>query len=170
MAITGTLQEVIQLVHTSALDLSTPSENVITPSSYPSWTVADGSGADQMDIIWHDQRTLAAGTPENLDLSGSLTDAYGTTMNFAIVKLIMVASASANDGLIQVGGAGSNTFVNWVANSSDILNVRNGGALMLFAPDATGYAVTAGTGDILKINNSGASSGVYDIVIGGVSA
>ena len=41
--------------------------------------------------------------------------------------------------------------------------------LLLVAPGAAGYAVTAGTGDILKVANSGAGTGVtYDIVIVGL--
>ena len=170
MPITGTIQDQIQLTHTSSQDLSTPTETAINPSDWFNWAVTNGTGLDQMDLIWHDQRTLGATTSENIDLAGSLVDSFGTTLTFARVKLIYVFSAVANGGLIQVGGAGSNTFVNWVANATDIINIRNGGAMMLTAPDATGYAVTAGTGDILQINNTDGSSATYNIVIGGASA
>jgi hypothetical protein len=170
MAITGTLQNQIQLTHTGTADLSTPTEDVINSANWFNWVVTNGTGLDQMDTVWHDQRTLTATTSEDIDLAGSLVDTYGNTLTFASIKLIYIFSAVANGGLIQVGGAGSNTFVNWVANATDILQVRNGGAMMLTAPDATGYAVTAGTADILKINNTDASSATYNIVIGGVSA
>ena len=47
--------------------------------------------------------------------------------------------------------------------------MQPGGTLLLVAPNAAGYAVTAGTGDLLKVANSGGSTGVtYDIVIVGL--
>jgi len=170
MALSGTLRNSIDLINTGSADLTSPTETVIDSANWPVWTVTDGTGANQMDIIWHDQRTLAATTSENLDLAGSLTDTYGTTLTFVKVKFIYVGAATANGGLIQVGGAASNAFVNWVANSSDIIQVRAGGAFILYTPDATGYAVTAGTDDILKINNTDSAEATYDIVIGGTSA
>lgn len=58
-----------------------------------------------------------------------------------------------------------------MANSSDIINIRPGGALILLAPDATGYAVTAGTGDLLRIANSAGSTSVtYDIILIGATS
>ena len=136
-----------------------------------SWTIANGTGASQADILWHDQRTLAASTSEDLDLSGSLTDSFGTTVSLVRVKAIIVSAASDNGGLIQVGGASSNQFINWVADASDVVQIRAGGFMLLAAPDATAYAVTAGTGDLLKIaNTDGAAAGTYDIYIIGASA
>ena len=68
-----------------------------------------------------------------------------------------------------VGGAGSNGFTSWVGDATDVVKVKPGGALILVAPDATGYAVTAGTGDLLTITNSAGSTSVtYDVVIMGV--
>jgi hypothetical protein len=91
-------------------------------------------------------------------------------LTFVKVKYIMVSSATANGGSIQVGGAAANAFINWVANATDILNVQPGGSFSLTAPDLAGYAVTAGTGDLLKINNTDSSPATYNIVIGGTSA
>ena len=59
--------------------------------------------------------------------------------------------------------------MNWVSDSSDVIVLHAGGAFLLIAPDTTGYGVTATTGDILKIANSGPNVSVtYDIVIIGV--
>lgn len=153
---------------TSALDLATGAVPLQLSESYD-WT--SGTGANQADLIWHDERTLAASTSENLDLAGGLTDAFGNVLTFARIKGIIVAASLANANLVQVGGAASNAFVNWVANSSDIINVRPGATFAMVAPDATAYAVTGGTADILKIANSGAGTPVtYDIVLIGASA
>ena len=71
--------------------------------------------------------------------------------------------------MIQVG-AGSNPLINWIGAAGDIVNVRSGGLLVLVAPDATAYAVTATTADILRILNSAAGTITYDIALLGASA
>lgn len=146
----------------NVLDLSTSKDEI---DYNPSWAFTDGAGALMADVVWSDQRTLTASTTEDLDLAGGLTDAFGTTITFARIKGIIIFAASANTNNVQVGGAGS-TFINWVANSSDIVNIRPNGLLVLIAPDATGYAVTAGSGDLLRIGNSaGGTSVIYNIIL-----
>ena len=170
MALTGKFKFQAQLNYTGTSDLSTLTD-VVNGTTLPSWAITSGTGANQADLIFHDQRTLAASTSEELDLAGSLTDSFGTTLTFARIKAVVVYAATANAGLIQVGGAAANGFINWVASATDIIQVRAGGTFAIIAPDATAYAVTAGTGDLLKINNTdGAGAGVYDIYIIGASA
>lgn len=168
MPLTTRLQVTLEATHTSALDLATTT-HPLAKAILEQW--ASGTGADQADQLWSDQRTINASSSENLDLAGSLTDAFGATITFARIKLILVIAADANTNDVAVGGAASNQFINWVANSSDIVNVKAGGVLLLYAPGATGYAVTSGTGDQLKIANGGAGTSVtYQIVLIGASA
>ena len=170
MALTGKLGFKTDIAHTGASDLSTLLDTM-NSSVLPLWPITDGTGLNEADVIWHDQRTLASSTSEEIDLAGSLTDVFGTVLTFARIKGILISSALANGALIQVGGSASNGFVNWVASATDIINVRNGGTFALIAPDATAYAVTAGTGDKLKITNTdGAATATYDIIIIGASA
>jgi hypothetical protein len=130
---------------------------------------ASGTGANQADRRWSSPgRALATTASENLDLAGSLTDYRGQTITFARIKGIAIYNAGP--AILQVGGAASNAFINWVANSSDIVNIRAGGLLLLLAPDATAYAVTASTGDILKLANAGGGALTYDIALLGASA
>lgn len=130
--------------------------------------LTDGTTANKADLMFTDTRTTAT---ESLDLAGSLADIYGNTITFARIKLIMIKAASANTVDIHVGGAATNQFVNWVADASDKVVVKPGGCFLLFAPDATAYAVTAGTGDDLKIAASdGTTSISYDIALIGASA
>lgn len=167
MALTSKLTVDIVSTLTNVLDLATGKVPLNRRSEY-SWE--SGTGADQADLIFHDQRTLGASSSENIDLAGSLTDAYGATITFARIKALIIIAAAGNTNDVQVGGAASNAFVNWVANSSDIVNVRPDGILALISPSATAYAVTAGTGDILKIANSGAgTSVVFDLILIGAS-
>lgn len=133
------------------------------------FSFTDGTGANQIKSMFSDQRTLSASATEDLDLAGSLTDVYGATITFTKIKLLAIFAASGNTNDVLVGGAGSNGFTSWVGDATDVVKVKPGGALILVAPDATGYAVTAGTGDLLTITNSAGSTSVtYDVVIMGV--
>ncbi|WP_068925032.1 hypothetical protein [Planobispora rosea] len=152
---------------TSPLDLVTGS----APLSFARQVnFSDGAGLNAANRIWSDERTLAASATENLDFAGSLTDAFGATITLARVKALIVAASSANSNNVVVGG-GSNPFTNWVSGTTPAVIVRPGGLLALVAPDATGYAVTAGTGDQLQMANSGAGSSVtYQIVVIGAAS
>jgi hypothetical protein len=133
--------------------------------------LSTGTGANQADKIFHDQRTLTASSTENLDLAGVLVDAFGTTITLLRVKVLLVYAAAANTNNVLVGGAASNQFINWVGDPTDVVVVRPGGLFLTVAPDATGFAVTPNTGDLLKVANSaGGTSVTYDIVIIGASA
>jgi hypothetical protein len=127
---------------------------------------ADGAGAGQAQKIFTDTRTLAASASEDLDLNGVLTDAFGASLAFAEIKAIMIKAAAANTNNITIGGAATNQFVSPFGAGTHTLTLRPGGVLLLVAGDATGYAVTAGTGDLLKIANAAAGSSItYDIVL-----
>lgn len=137
----------------------------------PSVTLTDGTGANQINRIFADTITLAASANQDIDLAGALVDAIGQTITFARVKGILVRSAAANTNNVIVGGAASNQFATWVGGAAHTITVRPGGFLALSAPDATAYAVTASTGDLLRFANSaGGSSVTFDLVIVGATA
>lgn len=138
----------------------------------PNLTLVDGTGAGQIDSIWAARRTLAASANEDLDLNGTaLKDALGNNLALVRVKGILIASASANANNIIVGNAASNGWITWNGGAAHTVTVRPGGFFMLGAPDATAYAVTATSGDLLRIANAaGGTSVTYDIVILGASA
>jgi len=133
--------------------------------------LANGTGLDQADLMFSDQRTLGPSTSEDLDLAGSLTDAFGNTISFARIKLLALFAAVANGDNLHVGAASLNQWATLFGAGTDLLVLRPGGAIIAFAPDATGYTVTAGTGDLLAIDNQDAGgSATYDIILVGASA
>lgn len=129
---------------------------------------ANGTSSGQCDLIFRDQRTLTTGNSEDLDLAGGLTDPFGTTLTFVKVKVIIIENLSTTQTL-TVGGAAANQFINWVGAANDVINIPPGGFFAISAP-AAGFAVTADTGDLLKILNSAGASCTYNIVILGTSA
>lgn len=126
--------------------------------------IVNGTGAGQANMTWTDTRTISASSSENLDLAGVLTNSFGTTLTFTKIKGMIVTANSANTNNVLVGGAASNAFINWVADATDIIQLPPNAVFSFFNP--AGYAVTAATGDLLKIANSSSGTPVtYDIVL-----
>jgi len=133
--------------------------------------LTNGTGASQANQAYAARRTIPASSNESLDLSGGLANAFGTSLAFTTIKAIAITAAAGNTNDVVVGGAASNGFISWVGDATDTVKVKPGGMLLIAAPNAAGFAVTAGTGDLLKVANSGAGSGVtYDIVVIGVAS
>ncbi len=167
MALKTNIDLRLDAVLSSTLDLASGSVPLAIHESY---RLTDGTGSNQANRIFHDRRTLAASANEDLDLAGSLTDAFGATITFARIKAIMVKAAATNTNNVLVGGDATSTFFTWVGAETDLVVVRPGGLFLLATPDSTGYAVTATTGDLLRVANSSSGTSVtYDIVLVGAA-
>ena len=147
----------------SALDLTNTLDELLKTYSF---SFTDGTGANKAKNHWHDQRTLAASASEDLDLAGGLTDAFGNVITFTKIKAIIVFAAAANTNDVVLGNAAANAWIGPFGAAAHTVAVKPGGIAIFIAPDANGYAVTAGTADILKVLNGGAGTSVtYDIFI-----
>lgn len=167
MALTTRLNIDLAATYTKVLDLVTGS----APLTYTDRIdLATGTGANQADLVFSDTRTLTASGTEDLDLAGGLTDIYGATLTFARIKLLLVHAASGNTNNVNVTRPASNGVPLFLA-AGDGIPVRPDGNFLWIAPDATGVAVTAGTGDLITVTNSAGSTSVsYDVVVIGASA
>lgn len=131
-------------------------------------TLASGVGAAQGDKIFTELAKSISGNYD-VDLAGVLTDAYGALITFARVKLIAIFADPANVGNVVVGAAAATIFFGpWGANTHTC-NVRPGGVLFFYAPDATAWPVGAGATDFLRIAPS-AGTVVFDWIVMGASA
>jgi len=131
------------------------------------YDLEDGTGAGQAQKYYQDKATIAASGSATLDLNGAINDIFGAVLNLTNIKVLRIRAASTNTNDVVVGGAASNPFIGPFADATDKIAIKPGGELFLIAPNA-GYAVVAGTGDQLKIANSGAGTGVdYTIEIVG---
>lgn len=154
--------------YTGANDIAAPRQDIAKRASL---NLSTGVGANQADLVFTDTRTLAASATENLDLAGVLTDAFGQSLAFAEIVAILVVASGANANDVVIGGAASNGFVSPFGDATDTVKVKPGGTFLLTAPGAAAFAVTAGTGDLLKVTNGGAGTPVtYDIVLIGRTA
>ncbi len=127
---------------------------------------ANGAGLNQANKVFSDTRSLSASSSEDLDLNGTLTDGFGATFSPTKIKALMISAAAANTNDVVVGGAASNGFVSMFGSATDKVKIPPGGLLLLTAPTANGFALTAATADLLKIANGGSGSSVtFDIVV-----
>ena len=169
MPLTSSLSIAANADLTSALDLATGSVPLRVRHAV---SLATGTTAGKADKAFSDRRTLAASATEDLDLAGVLLDGFGAAITFARIKGLVIKAADANSNNVVIGAASSNAWAT-LLGATHTVTLRPGAAfaVMAGAADATGYAVTAGTGDLLKVANSGAGTSVsYDIVIIGASA
>lgn len=170
MALTSRLSVAVHADETSPKDLTTASAPVDWARQV---ALASGTAAGQADLIFTDQRTLAASATEDLDLAGVLTGALGgSAITFVRIKALVIEAAAGNTNNVVVGAAATNAWAT-LLNATGTVTLRPGAKLAVFAGvgDATGWAVTAATGDLLKIANSAGSTSVtYDILILGCSA
>lgn len=153
--------------YSKTADLANPVQEVPFGSML---SMPTGTASGKADLLFSDTRALAASTSEELDLAGGLTDVFGATLTFVKVKAIYLSAASANGGNIQVGGAAVNGFLGPFANATDIINLA-AGAYIELVNSTSGWTVTAGSGDLLKIaNDDSGAAGTYTIQIIGTSA
>lgn len=152
----------------SPFDLSTPAYRFFQQFAME---LATGTGSDQADRIWTDKRDVTNPTPDDIDLSGTLAGVYGTVV-FTRIKAMAVRHNSGT-GNLTIGGSPTNPFIAWLLATGDgvVLRGTSGTQRPFFcitAPDATGFAVTGGSADVLRFASS---AGVvnYSVILIGTS-
>jgi hypothetical protein len=145
-----------------AADLGNPQAPVTV---HKSLTITPGTAAlGQADILWADARTLAASATENLDLAGVLAGLIGGTLTAAEITAIYLEADAGNTNDVQFFGAASNGFNGPLSGTTPKLTLGPGDCALL--TNLKGWTVTAGTGDIVLVANSGAGTGVtYKLVL-----
>jgi hypothetical protein len=129
-----------------------------------------GTGNNQANNWWADERTVAAGADDPLDLAGVLTNVFGELLNLTAVKLLVILIKDA-DGVKQVrvgpqglaaaiqGPWGGVTATNYTTVDSFGVPINNPWA---------GYPVVGGTTDKVQVHNPSAVAVTYRILIAGV--
>jgi len=130
-------------------------------------TFSEGEGANQIDMVFHDQRTLVDGANETLDIhDGSLTNKVGVPITMDKLKALYIKNGSTEAGLI-IGGAAADQL-GLFSDVSDKLVLPPGGEFLIIAPGASGIDCSSNSDLKLEHDGTGSSSLIYDIVIFGV--
>lgn len=164
MSLEAKLNLLIALTNTKALDLSTVRDAVNLTRGV---SLTAGTGANQADALFHDNRTLADAANETLDLhDGSLFNEFGDTVTFNILKALYIKNNSLDANLII--GAAATVQLGILVGATDTLKIPPGGEFLFTAPGSAG--VNTVTNSKLKIahDGTGTSNLTYDIIIVGV--
>lgn len=152
----------IEAMLTGTNDLGAPKLKLDDILEALEWTPGTGTLA-QANILFSDTRTLAASATEDLDLAGSLANAFGATIAAAEVVLIFIRAADANTNNVNVTRPASNGVPIFLA-AGDGVGIEPGDYFLRVS--RRGIAVTAATGDLITLTNSAGSTSVtYDIVV-----
>lgn len=134
-----------------------------------------GVGVNQADLLYVDERQVASGATDAIDVAGVLAAALGGTIAMAelVAMLIINAPRSGAPNTTNLTiGAGTNPLVGWLGGTTPTLGpIRPGGMLLRAESDVAGICVvTPGTGDLLNIVNSAGAIATYQIALIGRSA
>lgn len=140
----------------------------VSPIPALDFSLTFGTGSGQANWLYYASRTVATVTADNLDLSGSLTDAFGNSITATKLKLLIVAIASP-DGTkaLRVGPQSvSNAATLNFSGSTAYITVTDWCAVV--NEPVAGYTISAGSSDVLGIYNPSAGSVTYSILMAGV--
>lgn len=134
---------------------------------------ADGTSANQADQLWHAERTVAASSNDDLDLTALPRTLFGNALSiaFAKVKAILLVNLSTSSGdVLRLGGAGAGSaFAAPFAGDVDAQAEAPPDSPLLLVNRQDGWTVTPGTGDILRVRNTSAAPVTYRIAVIGTS-
>lgn len=123
----------------------------------------NGILANQCDILWTDERQVADGGNDDIDLFGVLSDAYGSTISAAELCALIVINAP------RVGSTPNTTNLTLGSAAAPVPNISSGafgpgGIYAQGVGDAAGLAtITDTTADTLRVANSAGAIATYQI-------
>lgn len=134
-----------------------------------SWlkSFTDGVGLNQANKVFVDKVTLAGAASVTYDLdSGALADPSGVSGGVvaAFSRIVAICirrtntpvAATQDENVNLLGDFVRTKLLGGVAADPVTIPIRPGGMFVFIAPDATGVAVTAGTGDEITLTNASA--------------
>ena len=134
-----------------------------------SLTFTGGTGDAQLDTHYIEKaKSLAGSGTDTYDMQAALTNVFGDTFLPISMKVLILVNNSGTGAILTVGGA-ANQVPFMATPATDKLIVPDGGFFAwAVSLDASGIAVTAGTGDILTIIETAAQTATYDLLVAGV--
>lgn len=165
MSLNATFLMGLNIVHTQDNDLN-ESRDVLTNTLGPSFT--DGTGANQIQTLYHDTRPLEDAANETIDLEdGSLFDKFGVAVEIQKLKGLYIKNLSTTANLL-IGAAAATQLALFGAPANDILSLPPLGEFFYFAPDATGLDTSVNAKLKVEHDGTGASAPGYNIIAVGV--
>lgn len=174
--IQGKLSVNLELKHNKTITGFNPLKGDFPLSHIVQFAAGDGTGDSQWNDEYAAQRTLAAGASETIDLAGTLENGVGNTVALTKYNLIICQLLKGGDAAprLNISGAAANpVLTQFGGDSTSTLTIRAGdadganGILVIQAGDITGYDITAGSADAIRIDNPSSSAATFNLVIAG---
>lgn len=132
-------------------------------------TFSEGTTANKINLIFHDEVALAGGANHTKNFhDGTLTNKVGQTITMDIFKGIYVKNKSTDSTLI-IGNSGANGLALFGAVAHTIV-LQPGGEWIFLAPDASGVDCSVNADLKFEHGNEGASAPGYDLIAVGVDS
>ena len=122
---------------------------------------------NQVDVTFHDRRTVSASSNDDLQLAGRspvLTGPLGHTINIDRLRVLYLRNQDDTNA-VTVGPAPTKGFDAWINGTTPSINLRPGGAMLLTAPIGDGFQPVNDTSDVLRVANAAGADVDYDILL-----
>lgn len=130
----------------------------VTPVAY-ALSLSNGTGANQANLVWSTSADIVGLEDITLCNSGFVFSDDRGTVTFVAVKVVYIKNTGTGN-ILWMGGS------DWPSGplgaSEPGLLIRPGGAVMLAAPDATGWTTA---GSLIQLSNQTNAQQTYDVVI-----
>jgi hypothetical protein len=164
------LRTQFNLILKSSLDASDPYSGVATAQVLLDQLLADGDGDNQASYLHQSSRSVSASSNEDVDFT-ALTDAFGNALSsLNDIALLVIEADSANGDVLQVKQSASNGWSAFLADVSDIIEIRPGSSLVLYSPIDSNYAVSASDKSINVANADSGAAATYTLTLVGRSS
>lgn len=133
--------------------------------------LANGASADEADTIWSDQRTVAAGANDDLDLTNLTHTLFGSTLTIdlaAVKAILLVNTATTSGDTLQLDSSVANACTAPFGGSATSLVQIGADSALLLSSKKDGWTVDS-THKIVRVTNTSADAIIYSIVVLGVS-
>lgn len=170
MTVEAKLSAIFEASQAGANDFGGPNFNAVVQDIL---SFGMGTGAGQANLLFVDERTVASGANDPLDLNGTaLKSVYGvdiaaTTLVAAlIINSPRLITDPPNTTNLTIGG-GTNAINTFMGGTGPTFGPIRPGGFLFFGCDAVGGfgAIVAGTADILQIANSAGAAAKYQVAL-----
>lgn len=131
-----------------------------TFDAFKNLRLPDGVSVGQADRAFSDRRTLGISSNEDLDFSGGFTDPYGVGAPMAKVKLFVIYNRSSTQTLTLKSASANGALLGFGA-TAHTRSIGPGAFEVYYNP--VGWAITAGTADLVNVANGSGATCEYDV-------
>ncbi len=131
--------------------------------------LANGIALNQANVLYSATFAISTSATQSLDFAGGgLLDAFGNAVGPAKIKCVYLGASPNNSTIVTAMGDTNN--IPLLNTKATTFTLPPGAVFLYCDPSLAGIAVTAGTGDIIKLVNAAGATANVDVVVVGTSS